>query len=557
MTAKPRRKTSQAPTGRNNPAQGNALGRAAPQNQSPEGAGQSIWPIMALSDVCTKISDGTHHSPTVQHSEAAPGRFKYITSKNIRPWGLDLGDIAYLDEDVHREIYSRCNPELGDVLLTKDGANTGNVAINTLEEEFSLLSSVALLKLKRDILDSRFVRYYLESPVGSKRLLGDMTGTAIRRIILRKIKETEIPVAPPDDQRRIVAEIEKQFTRLEAGVAALRRVQANLKRYRAAVLAAACEGRLVPTEAELCGSGVPPLNPTSTAKLASSKAGSKVSKSPKRQDAASTFESGQQLLARILTERRQNWQGRGKYKEPVAPDAAKLPAIPDGWTWASFDQVTTLITKGSSPNWQGFNYCNDGIIFVRSENVRWGLLDLDGVAHLPPAFNEKERKSILREGDVLLNLVGASIGRAAIATAEVDGGNVNQAVAVIRFVSRKTMNQFAMLWLNSIDGQKRIHAEKVDVARANFSLEDHSSSPAPPPTPRRTNPHRGGSGAAVERGGGTGSRGHHQPPARHPPAAVRASEGIHWGALAWLVAQEQKTRHTPDHSTKRPFREDR
>ena len=60
-----------------------------------------------------------------------------------------------------------------------------------------------------------------------------------------------MPVPPPKEQRRIVAEIEKQFTRLEAGVAALRRVQANLKRYRAAVLKAACEGNLVPTEAEL------------------------------------------------------------------------------------------------------------------------------------------------------------------------------------------------------------------------------------------------------------------------------------------------------------------
>ena len=60
-----------------------------------------------------------------------------------------------------------------------------------------------------------------------------------------------MPVPPLPEQRRIVAEIEKQFTRLEAGVAALRRVQANLKRYRAAVLKAACEGRLVPTEAEL------------------------------------------------------------------------------------------------------------------------------------------------------------------------------------------------------------------------------------------------------------------------------------------------------------------
>ncbi len=158
-----------------------------------------------------------------------------------------------------------------------------------------------------------------------------------------------------------------------------------------------------------------------------------------------------------------------------------LPALPGGWTWATFDQVTTLITKGSSPNWQGFNYCDEGILFVRSENVRWGTLNLQGVAYLPPAFNEKETKSVLREGDVLLNLVGASIGRAAIATDEVDGGNVNQAVAVIRLVTKKTMNQFAMLWLNSSNAQKRIHENKVDVARANFGLDDTRVLPIPLP----------------------------------------------------------------------------
>ncbi len=57
--------------------------------------------------------------------------------------------------------------------------------------------------------------------------------------------EVQFPIAPLAEQRRIVAEIEKQFTRLDAGTAALRRVQANLKRYRAAVLKAACEGKLV------------------------------------------------------------------------------------------------------------------------------------------------------------------------------------------------------------------------------------------------------------------------------------------------------------------------
>ena len=86
-----------------------------------------------------------------------------------------------------------------------------------------------------------------------------------------------------EEQRKIVAEIEKQFTRLEAGVAGLRRVQANLKRYRAAVLKAACEGKLVPTEAELA-----------------------------RQEGR-TYETGAQLLERILTERRKKWSGKGKY----------------------------------------------------------------------------------------------------------------------------------------------------------------------------------------------------------------------------------------------------
>lgn len=193
------------------------------------------------------VQDGTHFSPKEQ---TRTGDFKYITAKNIKHWGLDLSELTYVPEKIHREIYRRCNVEKGDVLYIKDGVTTGIATVNTLDEEFSLLSSVALLKPRRDILDSLFLKYYLNSPEGFRNMTGQMTGTAIKRLMLQKIKAAVVPVAPLPEQRRIVAEIEKQFTRLEAGVAALRRVQANLKRYRAAVLKAACEGRLVPTEAE-------------------------------------------------------------------------------------------------------------------------------------------------------------------------------------------------------------------------------------------------------------------------------------------------------------------
>jgi type I restriction enzyme S subunit len=134
----------------------------------------SGWRWARLSEICTKVQDGTHFSPKDQSQS---GRFKYITAKNIKHWGLDLSDLTYLPEAIHREIYKRCNPEKGDVLYIKDGVTTGIATVNTLDEEFSLLSSVALLKPKREILDPRFLSYYLNSPEGFRSMTAQMTGT--------------------------------------------------------------------------------------------------------------------------------------------------------------------------------------------------------------------------------------------------------------------------------------------------------------------------------------------------------------------------------------------
>jgi len=141
------------------------------------------------------------------------------------------------------------------------------------------------------------------------------------------------------------------------------------------------------------------------------------------------------------------------------------------WKTTTVGEVSEIVTKGSSPNWQGFEYSSEGVVFVRSQNVSWGHLDLSDVAHLPLAFNKKEKKSVLRTGDVLLNIVGASIGRAAVASKSIEGGNINQAVAVIRPLRDRLLPQFLMCYFLSEKVQKLIHAQKVDVARANYSLE--------------------------------------------------------------------------------------
>ncbi|PPA79865.1 MAG: EcoKI restriction-modification system protein HsdS [ANME-2 cluster archaeon HR1] len=109
---------------------------------------------------------------------------------------------------MHEEIYNRCDPEPGNILYIKDGATTGIVTINDLNEQFSMLSSVALLKNPSKIYN-RYLLYVLKSPYFYSLMRDDMSGVAITRITLTKLNKALIPLAPFEEQKRIVAKVEK------------------------------------------------------------------------------------------------------------------------------------------------------------------------------------------------------------------------------------------------------------------------------------------------------------------------------------------------------------
>ena len=177
------------------------------------------WVNARLGDVCLKIQDGAHHSPRKLYSEGGPGRYRYITSKNIRNGHMEWNDAPYVDTDFHNSIYPRCNPEAGDILLTKDGANTGNVSINSLGEPFSLLSSVCLIKTNPNLLIPKFLFYYIQSRAGFEQITGNMTGAAIKRIILKTIKKSIVPLPSVAEQQRIVAILDETFAALSIATA--------------------------------------------------------------------------------------------------------------------------------------------------------------------------------------------------------------------------------------------------------------------------------------------------------------------------------------------------
>jgi len=137
------------------------------------------WMWVRLGDALLKITDGTHHSPI----NGPKGEFKYITAKNIKSEGINLSNITYVSAKVHEEIYSRCDPEPGNILYIKDGATTGIVTINDLDEQFSMLSSVALLKNPSKIYN-RYLLYVLRSPYFYSLMREDMSGVAITRVTL-------------------------------------------------------------------------------------------------------------------------------------------------------------------------------------------------------------------------------------------------------------------------------------------------------------------------------------------------------------------------------------
>ena len=169
-------------------------------------------------------------------------------------------------------------------------------------------------------LENRFLLYQIRAREHELVRLGH--GVTFRAIRKKELTSWPTFVAPLREQNRIVAKIESLFARLDEGVAALRRAETNLERYRASVLKAAVEGRFT----ERWRRENPPE------------------------------ETGEELLQRILAERRNRWQNeqlskfeaaarkppknwKRKYQEPVEPYTSELPELPKGWCWATLPQL--------------------------------------------------------------------------------------------------------------------------------------------------------------------------------------------------------------------------
>jgi type I restriction enzyme S subunit len=279
-------------------------------------------------------------------------------------------------------------------------------------------------------------------------------GGSLMRVKPSTLRDFPFAYPKPIEQRRIVAEIEKQFTRLDAGVAALKRMQANLKRYRAAVLKAACEGKLVPTEAELSR------------------------KKPETGNLKPEFETGEQLLVRILAERRKNWTGRGKYKDLATPDATTHPPLPDGWTWASSSQILREVKDGTHDTPA---YHPTGIPFITQKHVKARGLVFEDYKFITKEDHEHFfQRSNPERGDILVSMIGVNRGESCI----IDNDEVFSIKNVGLFKPNHSLSsvRFIQYFLSSRLGQQMILKESKGGAQPFIGLTELRawSIPLPP-----------------------------------------------------------------------------
>ena len=155
------------------------------------------------------------------------------------------------------------------------------------------------------------------------------------------------------------------------------------------------------------------------------------------------------------------------FGDPVS-NPYKLPLVFLG-------ELSELITKGASPSWQGFNYTDDPsqTLFLTSENVKNGYIDLSSPKYIEDKFNTKQKRSIVHKGDFLINIVGASIGRAAQFNLNCKA-NMNQAAALVRINDNRIRDKYLLTYLNSDKAQLMYNSMKSDTGRANLSLKDIS-----------------------------------------------------------------------------------
>ncbi|MGO9016143.1 MAG: restriction endonuclease subunit S [Dissulfurispiraceae bacterium] len=346
-----------------------------------------------------EISDKPQYGWTTKANHET-GNLKLLRTTDITSGAIDWSTVPYCTEkpdDIEKYLVKS-----GDILISRAGSVGVSFLINRPER--AVFASYLIRFRIKEPIEAKYVNYYLKSPAYWDVIGQSKLGIAVPNVNATKLSQVPIPLAPLNTQQQITEEIEKQFSRLDEAVAGLKRIKANIKRYKAAVLTAAVEGKMTEEWRK--------QNPN--------------------------IEPADKLLKRILAERKKKWEAEHpgkKFKEPTSPDLSNLTELAEGWAWVTFSQIALFQNGRSFPSKA---YSSGGVKLLRPGNlysdssVRWRDYN---TRRLPEAWADKYPDYLVGGGELIMNLTAQSLrdeflGRTCI-TGEVERCLLNQRLARI------------------------------------------------------------------------------------------------------------------------------
>lgn len=408
----------------------------------------------------------------------------FINAGHLSKGLIDFSDMNFITEDRFNLLNSgKVAPD--DILFCLRGSLGKSALVNI--PRGAIASSLVIIRVV-NVIVPKYILYFLASPLGFSFVQAFDNGTAQPNLSAKSVRSFKVPLSPRPEQHRIVKAIESYLTRLDDAVASLERVKANLEKYRASVLKAAVEGRLVPTEADLA-----------------------------RQEER-TYEPASELLRRILAERKLRWidaeterararaeagarkkgkpwtnvedekaleQGRvkaeKKYKEPAPPDTNGLPELPEGWCWVSIDSLSHEVRYGSSSKTSESQ--ENEVPVLRMGNILNGNLDFTNLKYLPSNHNEFP-DLLLKPKDLLFNRTNSAelVGKTAVYKGQVQPCSFASYLIRVRFCGG-IESSYVSGCLNSVLGRRWIRSvvsQQVGQANVNGTKLKAFCIPLPP-----------------------------------------------------------------------------
>ncbi len=364
------------------------------------------WAAAKLSEITTKVGSGA--TPLGGEKVYQSSGIPLIRSMNVHFDGFRNDGLVYLDAKQARQL-DGVIVEAEDVLLNITGASIGRVTVAPANLAGARVNQHVCILRPNSAVEPRFLSYLLATPAMQEEILDEESGATRQALTKAKILDFDIPIPPLAEQRRIVAKVEELTARSRAARAALAEVPTLLEQFRQSVLASAFRGDLTADWRA--------KNPTA--------------------------EPASVLLDRIRAERRKHWETKypkKKYAAPEPVDDSELPELPEGWCWASVDELAEVqLGQRRAPEYIG----KAEYAYIRSANITWEGLDLTDVKRM--GFDDAD-PLLLRRGDILLNEASGSpteVGKPALWNDEIPACCLQATVLRLRGNS----TEVSPLWL--------------------------------------------------------------------------------------------------------------